>query len=409
MREGLWQKAKSAMSCGMATGVDFVVLTALVQLAEQSVLIAAAVSASAGAVVNFFLHRHTVFRATNEPKRRQLPRYLVVALTTMVLSAGLTAIVADAVGVHYLLARALAAVTVFLLWHEPLARRAFASKFTAHRGEEKSSLSTSMTVDHQSVSAGGAIMSTTPELSVIIPAYNEQDRIVATLEDIRRVVETRREVIEVIVVDDGSVDRTIEIVEEMIPEFRGLSLIRCEKNGGKGAAVRRGVLASSGEVVLFMDADNSVSLEHVDALMAQIDDGADAAIGSRYADPTITRRRQPWFRVAWSRLANIFVRRVLLEGIADTQCGFKAFRAEPARRVFSQLTISGWGFDLEVLTLLDRMGYVIAEVPVPFTDDRRTRINPLTDLWAIISDFFRVHRNLALGRYDLTRASLIPM
>lgn len=404
-REGLWQKARAALSCGTATAVDFATLTVLMQVAELSVLVGAAVGASAGAVVNYFLHRHTVFRATTERKRRQLPRYLVVAATTMVLSAGLTALVADIVGVHYLLARALAAVTVFLLWHEPLARRAFASKGTA---PVENFHSTPKAIEIGNDRAGGATMTTKPELSVIIPAYNEQDRIIATLNDVQRIVASRRHIVEVIVVDDGSSDRTVSIIEEMIPSFRKLSLIRCETNGGKGAAVRRGVLASSGDVVLFMDADNSVSLEHVDALLSQLDEGADAAIGSRYADPTKTRRRQPWYRVAWSRLANVFVRLVLLEGIADTQCGFKAFRAAPARRAFSQLTISGWGFDLEVLTVLDRMGYTIAEVPVPFTDDRRTRINPLTDLWAVISDFLRVQRNLALGRYNLTRASLIP-
>ncbi len=171
--------------------------------------------------------------------------------------------------------------------------------------------------------------------------------------------------------------------------------------------MRAGVLAARGRIVLFMDADNSVSLDQADLLLRAIGDGADVAIGSRYLEQSDMARRQPWYRVAWSRLANWFVQRALLRGVVDTQCGFKAFRAEPARRAFEQLTISGWGFDLEVLTLLQAMGCDIVEVPVTFVDDPRSRIDPLADAWGVARDFFQVKLNLLRGRYDVSRRSLL--
>ena len=400
--ERLWQRVRAAVSCGLATAADFATLTLLVQIAGLGVLAAASAGASVGALVNFFVQRHHVYQATGERKRRQLPRYLAVAITTMAISAGATTLLAEWVGVHYLIARAMVAVVVFLLWHEPLARRAFGARSASRRAHDPGDEAL------LEPEPGGELMTTSPYLSVIVPAYNECQRLPATLADIQRILSLQQEAVEVIVVDDGSTDGTDEVVKAMTPSFPALHLVRYEQNRGKGYAVKQGVLASRGEVVLFMDADNSVPLDHADALLAHLGGGVDAAIGSRYLDPGATRRRQPWYRVLWSRIANVFVQRILLDGIADTQCGFKAFRAGPAKRVFSQLTITGWGFDLEVLTLLDRMGYSIVEVPVAFTDDRRTRINPLVDLWAVVGDFLRVQRNLWLHRYDLSLPAHSP-
>jgi len=238
------------------------------------------------------------------------------------------------------------------------------------------------------------------ELSVVIPAFNEAERIPLALTNILRVLHERELRAEVIVVDDGSIDiteRAALAFREQLPELR---VIRYERNRGKGFAVKTGVLAARGEFILFMDADNSVSLDNMDLLLEPLRRGADAAIGSRYIDPRSVTYQQPWFRVAWSRLANWVVQRALVDGIVDTQCGFKAFRAGPAKEIFPKLTIERWGFDMEVLTLLRRRGYSILEVPVPFHDDRRTRINPWSDLWGVVRDFLYIRRNLALGVYE---------
>lgn len=250
----------------------------------------------------------------------------------------------------------------------------------------------------------------TPYLSVIVPAYNEQERLPKTLEDIFRTLDERDFVAEVIVVDDGSKDATADRVETFKEDNdrSNLRLIRCNENGGKGVAVRTGVLASRGEIILFMDADNSVSLDHFDVVQKMLDQGADTVIGSRYLDKSDMSEGQPLYRVLWSRTANWFVQRALLDGIVDTQCGFKAFRAEAARRAFEQLTIPGWGFDLEVLTLLDRMGYSIVEIPVKFLDDRRSKINPLTDAWRVVRDFLKVQSNIVRRKYNFSNSTVAP-
>ncbi len=392
----LKQKIKAALSCSLATAVDFITLTALVQLAELAVLGAAAAGAAVGASINYFLHRHHVFGATGHKKRTQMPRYLAVALSTMALTAIATALLADWVGLHFLFARAVVAIAVFFLWHEPLARRVFREKpgpvlkrVLPTRGDE-------------APCTGGIKMDSHPIfLTVIVPAYNEEARLPRALEAIGSVLEEQSFSAEVIVVNDGSTDGTADTVREFMSVIHGLRLVDCPINQGKGNAVKTGVAEARGEIVLFMDADNSVSLDQASALIEKIEAGADAAIGSRYMARSEMPQRQPWYRVVWSRAANWVVQRMLLRGIVDTQCGFKAFRARPAKRAFSQLTISGWGFDLEVLTVLDRMGCSIVEVPVVFHDDSRSKINPLVDLWGVVQDFLRVQRNLIFKRYDL--------
>lgn len=372
----------------LSTLADFVVLALMVRLVEMGVLGATLCAATIGATTNYFINRHHVFGATGQRKREQMPRYFLVAGSTMLFSSFGTAALAEWVGLHYLLARAIAAIVVLVCFHYPLARLVFREKPKPSRDRNAVYTNT-----------GGVLMK--PELSIIVPAYNESQRLPNTLNDMQLVLQERAFSAEVIVVDDGSSDGTAERVRGLVAGMPQLRVIECEENRGKGEAVRTGVLAARGEVVLFMDADNSVSLDQVDLLLQSIQAGADAAIGSRYLERSDMARPQPWYRVAWSRLANWFVQRALLRGVIDTQCGFKAFRAEPARRAFEQLTISGWGFDLEVLTLLQEMGYQTVEVPVTFIDDPRSRIDPLADAWGVARDFVQVKLNLLRGRYDV--------
>lgn len=215
---------------------------------------------------------------------------------------------------------------------------------------------------------------TSPELSLVVPAFNEEKRLPVSLARIADWLGSRTPQIsaEVLVVDDGSSDRTAAVAEKTAA---GLGLvfrvIRLPENRGKGAAVRAGVLEARGAQVLVTDADLSTPIEEVDKLLAA---GAPVAIGSRGVDATLVKERQSLFRVASGRLFNLLVRVLAVSGIRDTQCGFKLFRADAAREIFSRATVDRFAFDVEALLLARRLGYAIAEVPVLWFNSPDTRV-----------------------------------
>jgi dolichyl-phosphate beta-glucosyltransferase len=237
------------------------------------------------------------------------------------------------------------------------------------------------------------------ELSVVIPAYNEEARLRPTLERLHAHLSARAARYEIVVVDDGSRDRTCEVVSEACRAIPNLSLVRQSPNRGKGAAVRRGMLHATGRVRVMWDADSSMPPEELPRLLEPIVAGrAPIAIASRYAAGAKTVP-QPRWRVWWSRLCNKVVQRSLVPRVLDTQCGFKAFTDEAARNLFSSATIDGWAFDLEILALARRRGFAIEEVGVEWKDDGRSRVNPLTDLWKVIREALAIRRNLERGLY----------
>lgn len=251
--------------------------------------------------------------------------------------------------------------------------------------------------DTTRANSAGAARARTPQLSVIIPAYNEEQRLLPTLTAVHGWLAARPGRHEILVVDDGSDDDTGQVVRAFLVRHprAPLRLITSARNQGKGHAVRAGMLAARGALRLFMDADNATPISELPRLLAAVEAGARIAIGSRRAAGAELRRRQPWFRRAWSALANRVVRAGLVQGIRDTQCGFKLFDADAAAAVFGPLRTRGWGFDLEVLALAQRQGLAIAEVPVCWTDDRRTRVHPLRDALRITGEFLRIRKMLA--------------
>jgi dolichyl-phosphate beta-glucosyltransferase len=242
------------------------------------------------------------------------------------------------------------------------------------------------------------------DLSVIIPAYNEAQRILPTLARVHAYLSAQPLRYEIIVVDDGSRDDTAAVVEAArIPH---LQLLRQTPNRGKGAAVRMGMLAARGQIRVMSDADCSMPPEQLPKLLAPITAcKAEIAIGSRYAPGAKSDVKQPWYRVWWSRLANRVIQRSLVPGVRDTQCGFKAFTAEAARDLFGRGRIDGWAFDLEILALARRANFGIAEVGVEWTDDRRSRVNPVKDMWKVIREALTIRRNLRRGVYSLPSAA----
>jgi dolichyl-phosphate beta-glucosyltransferase len=223
----------------------------------------------------------------------------------------------------------------------------------------------------------------TPALSIVIPAYNEAERIAPTLERVLAWAAVNAPDAEVLVVDDGSSDATIEVAASVSPKVR---VVQNGVNRGKGYSVRHGVLESRGDLVLFSDADLSTPIEEYAKLREAIDAGADVAIGSRgLAESNITES-QPYYRVAMGRTFNRIVRRLAVRDIMDTQCGFKLFKGPVARELFAAATIEGFAFDVEILFLALRRGFEVAEIPVTWANDDRSRVHAVFDSMRMLRD-----------------------
>ncbi len=246
------------------------------------------------------------------------------------------------------------------------------------------------------------------DLSIVVPAYNEAERLPPTLQRLHAFLASQPLRWEIVVVDDGSKDQTCAVVEAAMPAIPNLRLVKQVPNRGKGAAVRMGMLAARGQLRVMCDADCSMPPEELARLILPITQGhAEISIASRYAEGAKTEP-QPVYRVLWSRLCNQVIQRSLVPGVKDTQCGFKAFTAESARDLFRLATIDGWAFDLEILALARRRGYTIAEVGVEWTDDKRSKINPLKDMWKVIREALVIRKNLRTGVYDAAKALPAP-
>lgn len=231
------------------------------------------------------------------------------------------------------------------------------------------------------------------ELSLIIPAFNEAKRIGPTLLRVHQFLAARPASFEILVVDDGSTDETVALVTALAGELPGLRVLCCPANRGKGRAVRLGMLAATGQVRLFADADGSTPIDELDPLLQALTAGADIAIGSRYLAASRVTRPQPWPRRVWSRLVNRAVQRVLLPGVVDTHCGFKAFTAAAAAHTFAACTVDGWSFDLEVLARARAHGLRIQEVPVRWENDERSKAR-LRHLPQEIRHLYRLRQQL---------------
>lgn len=240
--------------------------------------------------------------------------------------------------------------------------------------------------------------SPTPELSIVIPAYNEQDRLPPTLARVRAWIENSRIETEVIVVDDGSQDFTAAVVANLSADWPALRILVNPGNRGKGFSVRHGALEARGRVVLFTDADLSAPIEEADKLLAALA-SHDIAIGSRALDRRLISVHQSKLREFAGIVFNLVVRIVLGLPFSDTQCGFKAFMREPCAIVFQQQRIERFGFDPELLFIAKRHGLTIAEVPVRWAHDPGTRVAMLRDSLKMFAEVLVIRCNSILGRY----------
>jgi dolichyl-phosphate beta-glucosyltransferase len=239
-----------------------------------------------------------------------------------------------------------------------------------------------------------------PFLSVVIPAYNEELRIAKTLEQIYLYLEKQPYEYELIVVDDGSADFTYKIVTDILKRIEHGKIFRNMVNRGKGYSVRKGVLNSTGQYVLFSDADLSTPIEEVEKLLGYLEHGYDIAIGSRSLKESDVRIHQPWYREYMGKSFNVLLRCIMLTEFHDTQCGFKCFRGDAARRVFALQQIQHFSFDVEVLFLATRYyQYKVKEVPVQWRNDPNTRVNALKDSSKMFRDVLKIRYNAWTGKY----------
>jgi dolichyl-phosphate beta-glucosyltransferase len=213
-----------------------------------------------------------------------------------------------------------------------------------------------------------------PRLSVVIPCYNEEQRLPQTVERIEHFLDARPEPYELILVDDGSADGTRKVMDTAAARNRSVRIVPLPQNRGKGRALAEGVKVSRGENVLVTDADLSTPIEELDKLQAALAAGAGVAIASRAIKGSHIELAQPLYRVAMGKVFNLIVQVVLLPGIWDTQCGFKLFRGDVAREVFPRLTTDGFGYDPEALYLAKKKGVRIAEVPVSWRNSAPTKV-----------------------------------
>lgn len=229
-------------------------------------------------------------------------------------------------------------------------------------------------------------------LSIVIPAYNEEKRIGASLEKILGYLKTKLFASEIIVVDDGSRDRTAEVAAAALEGRVPFRIVRLDVNQGKGGAVKAGVLASAGQAILFTDADLSTPIDELDKFLPRLDEGYDVVIGSRALPGCDIRVRQAAPREALGKLFNRLVRLSVMKGCPDTQCGFKAFRRAAAMDLFSRLQTKGFSFDVELLVLARKAGYRIAEVPVVWCNSRPSRVRLVRGSWQMLKEILRIRR-----------------
>ena len=245
-----------------------------------------------------------------------------------------------------------------------------------------------------------------PYLSVIIPAYNEANRLPATLIDIDKHLREADFDYEILVVNDGSKDNTADIVHKFESVVKGLRLGGRDINRGKGYTVREGMRDARGKFRLFMDADNATTVDHFFKMIPFLEGAEgkkyDIVIGSRDIKGSKLVPPQPWYRRISGNIGNIIIQTFLLPGIWDTQCGFKCFSEESAERIFPIMKINRFAIDVEALALGKRMGYKIKEIPITWVNDVNSRVK-LSDYINVLIDVLKIRVWLWTGKYKISK------
>jgi dolichyl-phosphate beta-glucosyltransferase len=241
------------------------------------------------------------------------------------------------------------------------------------------------------------------DLSIVIPAYNEESHVEKCIQTVLSMFNTREETIEIIAVDDGSRDDTLNAIRKLSQADPRIKALTNGTNRGKGFTVRHGVLESKGKYVLFTDVDLSTPIQEYEHLLTFLTSDYDIAFGSRAMAQSALKIKQPWYRVWLGRLANRAIQTVVpaLKGIKDTQCGFKLFKGDVARSIFPLQKNERWGFDFEILHIARKHGFRVVEVPVEWSHSGDSRIR-LSDYPKTLLELLKVRLNESRGQYDVS-------
>ena len=247
-------------------------------------------------------------------------------------------------------------------------------------------------------SLSSLIVALKPFLSLIIPAYNEERRLPQTLEQVFAFLEKQTYSFEVLVVENGSNDHTLQVAQTFAKGHPALRPIQ-QTERGKGGAVLRGIREAHGEYLFICDADLSMPIVEINKFLPPTLSQADIAIGSREA-PGAVRYNEPMYRHLTGRVFNMLIRAMVLPRLQDTQCGFKCMRADVAREICRYQTLSGWAFDVELLYIAHRLGYQIVEIPIHWYFNADSKVRILRDAWRMFVDLLVIRRNAWQGRYE---------
>jgi len=365
---------------GSGTALDVAALYIFIEYAGIPLLPAASLSFTLAVINNFVWNKLWTFRNKSSNYRKLFIKFFLVSLGGLALTNVSMYLQVVVFGLWYIYAKLITSLIV-LVWNF-LANKYWTFQLKArpmgHAGP--------MAYDY----------------SIVIPAYNEEKRLTKTLRQIHEYRQTQKLNAEIIVVDDGSEDGTAALVESQARDYSPLRLVHYAKNRGKGYAVRQGVQAAQGKNILFTDADNSTPIEELETLAQSMKArGADIAIGSRYLKESRVKIKQSRSRILIGRIGNALIRFIIIDGIRDTQCGFKLFKHEVAKDIFSRNKINGWGFDMEVLAIANMEKYRIIEVPVSWYNAPDSRLRPIRDAMRTFWELILIKLNIWCGRYDV--------
>lgn len=361
----------------LGTAIDLGSLYIFVEVMHIHLLFSAAMSFTLAVINNFTLNKYWTFQNKSSNIRKQFIKFMIVSTMGLVLTEGCMGLFVYGLKLWYMSAKLITSGLV-LMWNF------LANKYWTFKDRIFYAPSREI-YDY--------------DVSVIVPAYNEQHRIKKTLEALDNYFSDRPITRQIIVVDDGSTDNTSAVVKALKEGINDLSVITYHPNAGKGHAIKKGVEESRGEYVLFTDADNSTPIEEFDKFYPLLRDNQ-VVIGSRYISGSNIVVKQPYYRVLIGRLGNKLIQFLLLDGVNDTQCGFKAFQHEAAKQIFNRMKVNRFGFDIEMLSIARLLNFTVREIPVSWYNSNESRIRPIKDALKTFGELVYIKLNLWGGRYS---------
>ncbi len=361
----------------MGTLIDIGGLFILVNYLKLPVLVAATISFLLAVVNNYIFNKNWTFKSSSSNNRKLFIKFLIVHCIGLSINLFGMFIFVNIFSIWYIFSKII--VTGFVMTWNFLANKLWTFRF---KDRELKNIQENF------------------YLSLIIPAFNEEKRISKTIKAVSGYFQKKGFSVEIIVVDDGSTDKTADIVRSFTD--LNIKLISLTKNSGKGFAIRKGIESASGSYILFTDADNSTPIEEFDKFLDIIkcNPGIDILMGSRYIDKSSIIIKQSKYRIFISRLGNFFIQLFLLDGVKDTQCGFKLFKADAARDIFNFQKVKRFGFDIEAIVVAKNLGYKFQEVPVAWLNAEGSRLRPIKDALITAKDLIYIKLNLWSGRYN---------